>query len=432
MKRVVAAVMALVSLSASAESIKSFLDKAESANIDRQISIEQRNKAAADYRAAWTGLFPSLTVSGAWTHNQFEAGVDLPKKDENGNTVIENGKPVTVRAVIIPSDQFDAIFRFDLPLIDTGRWFRAMAAGTAEESAALRELVMRDLVRRQIVGAYYGYSAALAVRESAKKSANVALEQLKLMEVRANVGTVTELDLLRAKAEAARTRQVVADTENLVATTRRTLRTLSGLEPPEVLPMDADDLTPAAALEELEGRVGELPAVKAAEKDAQAAGKFSAAAKLALVPIVSAQFTERLTNATGFAGQAASYTAGVNLAWRLDVPTFMNMSSQASAESVANLATERARLVARDQVNSDWQRLQSALIKVDAAKAQVEAARRATQVARDRYAAGAATQVDVIQAERDVFGAEVAQIQARTELASARLSLRISAALPLE
>ena len=48
------------------------------------------------------------------------------------------------------------------------------------------------------------------------------------------------------------------------------------------------------------------------------------------------------------------------------------------------------------------------------------------------YAAGAATQVDVIQAERDVFGAEVSQIQARTELATARASLRISAALPLE
>jgi outer membrane protein TolC len=150
------------------------------------------------------------------------------------------------------------------------------------------------------------------------------------------------------------------------------------------------------------------------------------------VPIVSAQFTERLTNATGFAGQAASYTAGVNLAWRLDVPTFMNMSSQSATEQVALLATERARLVARDQVNFDWQRLQAALIKVDAAKAQVEAARRATQVARDRYAAGAATQVDVIQAERDVFGAEVGQIQARTELASARASLRLSAALPLE
>ena len=43
-----------------------------------------------------------------------------------------------------------------------------------------------------------------------------------------------------------------------------------------------------------------------------------------------------------------------------------------------------------------------------------------------------ATQIDVIQAERDLFSAEVNQIQARTELASSRVSLRLSAGLPLQ
>ena len=418
MKRFVVSLVVVLSTVASAQSVKQFIDAAESANVDRQISIEQRNKAAADYRAAWTGLFPSLTVSGGWTHNQVTAQFTNPL---NGQTT-----------VIVPQDQFDANFRVEMPLIDTGRWFRAMAAATAEESAAIREQVTRDLVRRQVVASYYGYSAALALRESAKKSAAVALEQLKLMEIRANVGTVTELDLLRAKAEAARTKQTVADSESLVATSRRTLRTLSGLEPPDSLAMQEDDLTAAEALERLEARVDEVPAVQAADKDAQASAKLATASKLALVPIVSAQFTERLTNATGFQGQASTYNTGINLVWRIDVPTFMNMQSQSSNEQVARLAVDRARLVARDQINSDWQRLQASLIKVEAAKAQVEAARRATQVARDRYAAGAATQVDVIQAERDVFSAEVGQIQARTELASARASLKISAALPLE
>lgn len=424
--------VALLSLSASAQSVKSFLDAADQQNVDRRISIEQRNRAAAEYRQAWTALLPSVSAQGGWTHNQYEAGVDLPKKDADGNTIIENGKPLTTRAVIVPFDQFDANFRFEVPLIDTTRWFRMAAAGSAEESAALRELVTRDLVRRQVVASFYGYAAALAVRESAKKSANVALEQLKLMEIRASVGTVTELDLLRAKAEVARTRQTQADTEALVATSRRTLRTLSGLEPPEALPLPEDDTHREAELAELEARVDQLPGVQAADKDARAAGHVATASRLAVVPIVSAQFTERLTNATSFTGQAASYNAGIVFQWRLDVPTFMGMGAQSANEQVALLAGERARLQARDQVNNDWQRLEAALIKIDAARAQVEAARRASQVAKDRYAAGAATQVDVIQAERDVFGAEVSQIQARTELATARASLRISSALPLE
>ena len=411
--------LVLISMSASAEGVKTFLEAAGQQNVDRRITVEQRNKAAADYRQAWTALLPSFTAQSSWTHNQYNAEITT--------------NPLTGdKAIIVPYDQIDAAFRFDLPLIDTTRWFRMLAASASEESTTLRDQAMRDLVNRQVVASYYGYAAALAVRESAKKSAAVATEQLKLMEIRASVGTVTELDRLRAKAEVARTGQVVADAESLVATSRRTLRTLSSLEPPETLPLPQDVITPEAALAELEGRVEQLPAVQAADKDLQATGRLATASRLALVPQISAQFTERLTNATSFTGKVASYNAGLSLVWRLDVPTFVAMQGQASNEQVAVLAGERARLQARDQINSDWQRLQAALIKIDAAKSQVEAAQRATQVARDRYAAGAATQVDVIQAERDVFGAEVSQIQARTELATARASLRISAALPLE
>lgn len=404
--------LVLMSLGARAEGVKAFLEAAEQGSVDLRISIEQRNRAAAEYRQAWAALLPSLTASAGWTHNQYPA---MPPFDR-----------------LLPANQFDANFRFEVPLIDTTRWLRMAASAHAREGAALREQVMRDQVSRQVVASFYGYSASLAVMASAKKSAAVAAEQLKLMELRASVGTVTELDLLRAKAETARTRQVVADTLAIVATSRRTVRTLSGLEPPEALALPEDDVTPVPALEELEGRVEQLPAVQAAERDRAAAGSLATASKLALVPSVSAQFTERVSNATNFAGQNVSYNTGINLVWRLDAPTFMGMGVQSSNQQTAVLSGERARLQARDQINSDWQRLQAALMKIEAAQAQVEAARRATEVAKARYTAGAATQVDVIQAERDVFGAEVNEIQARTELATARAWLQISAALPLE
>jgi outer membrane protein len=291
---------------------------------------------------------------------------------------------------------------------------------------------MVDLVRKQVVGSYFGYAAALALRESAKKSLGVAEAQLKLMEIRERAGAVTELELLRAKAEVARNKQMVVDATSLVATTRRTLRTLSGIDPPEQVDLPQPDLKPEAAFDELEQHVGELASVRAADRDVDAAGKLSTAAKLALVPVVSAQFTERISNATGFSGQAAFYNTGITASWRLDAPTVIGIDGQAHVERTAALAAERARLVARDQIHSDWQRFNGALQKIESAEAQVQAASRAAQVARDRYAAGAATQVDVIQAERDVFSAELGQIQARTELATARLSLRISAGQPLE
>jgi outer membrane protein TolC len=252
------------------------------------------------------------------------------------------------------------------------------------------------------------------------------------MEIRASAGAVTELDLLRSRAEVQRNRQLVADTESLVATTRRALHSLTGLAPPESLALPAPDPRPADPLDALEGRVGELPMVRAAGEDVKLSGQLATASRLALVPLLTGQFTQRFSNATGFTGEAANFNLGLNLVWRLDLPTIMNMSSQDASAGLARLALERVRLQARDQVHSDWQRLNASMIKIEAAAAQVEAAARAAQVARDRYAAGAGTQVDVIQAERDLFSSEVGQIQARTELASARASLRISAGLPLE
>ncbi|MBX7115608.1 MAG: TolC family protein [Myxococcaceae bacterium] len=400
---------------AHATTLKELLEAADKQNVDRRISVEQRERAAAEARQAWTALLPAFTASGAWTHNQYEVALTQP--------------PVSI--VITPKNQFDGTLRVDLPLIDATRWARTSAAIHASEAAEQRDLATADQVRRQVVGAWFGYAAALKVRESAQRSVGVAEAQLKLQEVREKAGTITELELARSRAEVQRNRQILADAENLVAVSKRSLETLTGIAPNNEAPLPEDDLTPEPGFEELEKNVDTLPAVRAAEKDVQAASNISTAAKLTAVPVVGAQFTERLTNATGFSGQTASYNAGLNLTWRLEVQAVMAMDAQSHAHTTALLASERTRLAARDLIYSDWQRLKAALIKVQAAQAQVEAARRADQVAHDRYAVGAATQIDVIQAERDLFGAEVGQIQARTELASARLSLRLSSGRPL-
>lgn len=417
----------VLATSAHAANLKELLDAADQNNVDRRISAEQRERALWEYRQAWTSLLPSLSAQGGWTHNQYNAAITIPTGEVDPVTMA----PVTRTATIVPYDQFDAAFRADLPIIDVSRWFRTGASSTAYESAAQREQATRDIIKRQVVGAWYGYSAALAIRESAKRSAKVADAQAELQDIRAKAGAATELEMLRARAEAQSRKQVIADTEATVATSRRTLRTLTGIDPGDAAVLPEDDLHAEAGFEELEKNVEQLPAVRSADLDAKAAGTLADAQRLTLIPTVSATFTERLTNATGFTGQSGSYTAGITAAWRLDVPTFMGMSTQGAVERTAVIAAEKSRLQARDQVHSDWQRLNAAIQKIEAAKVQMQAADRAAQVARDRYAAGAATQIDVITAERDLFSAEVGMIQARTELGTARLSLRISAGQPV-
>ncbi len=437
MKTLLAAVV-LVSTAAQAATLKELLDAADKNNVDRRISAEQRSRASAEAIQAWTTLLPTITAQGVWQHNQYQASLEqtITYVDEMANVVRpvpgDDGRPRKVFALIQGYQQFNALLRVDIPLLDVSRWYRVAAADAAQGAAIEREDVTRDVVRRQVVGAWFGYAAALAVRESANRSAKVAEAQAKLQEVRASAGAATELERLRAEAEVQRNRQVVADSESLVATSRRTLRTLTGIEPGDVAALPADNMAQEAPFEELEKNVDQLPAVKAARRDVTAANRNANAARLTLVPTIGGQFTETASNVAGFTGQNTAWNGGATITWRLDGSTIAGFNVQSALENTAELAVERAQLAGRDQIHSDWQRLNAALHKLEAAKAQLQAAERAAQVARDRYAAGAATQIDVIQAERDLFGAEVGQIQARTELASARLSLRISAAQPLQ
>ena len=59
-------------------------------------------------------------------------------------------------------------------------------------------------------------------------------------------------------------------------------------------------------------------------------------------------------------------------------------------------------------------RVEAGIVKSKAARAQSEASAHAAELAADRYSAGAATQLDVTQAQRDAFLAEASAVLARS------------------
>ncbi|MBK7865469.1 MAG: TolC family protein [Archangiaceae bacterium] len=413
--------MVFAAVPAGAQTLGDFLDSASRRNVDRQLAAEETARAEAEWSQAWSGLLPSLSANGGWTHNQYEAIVTLPTGPTTSQTV-----------TIIPKDQLDAQLKVEVPLIDPARWLQASAARASSRAVAARELATRDAVARQVVVAYYRLVSARAVQESARRSLALAQAQVELIQSRQKAGVASELDVARAVAEVARNEQLVADAEVLADTSARALETLSGRTPGEVPPLAVDDLRPAPPVRELEQGLAGLPQLEAAHGEQLAAERTQTAAALTLVPTVNAQFTQRFTNATGFQGQPALYNTGVTFNWRLDAPAAFALKARSTAAHTAALQVEKARQQAADQLYSDWLGVRAAVKKVAAAQAQVTAARQATGLAHDRSGAGVATQLDVIQAERDLFSAEVNDIQARTELASARAALRLSAGQPLE
>jgi outer membrane protein TolC len=362
-------------------------------------------------------LVPSLSASGGWTHNQYEAVVSLP-----------NGDGTTRTITIVPKNQLEATLRAELPLIDVAKWAQVAASSASLEAARLRERATRAQVHRQVVSAFYAHVAARQALESAKRSLAVAEADVEVRRSRTAAGVGTELELMRGVAEVERNQQALAAAEALVATTARTLETASGLAPSKV---DAALLTVSTGeappeLASLEDAVASLPVVAASEADARAASRTQLAATLALVPSVSVQFTERLTNATGFQNAPAQASGGLTFNWRLDLVGVSALRAQSAAAELAWLDAERDRRAAADRLHADWHALKAALKKAQSASSQVAAARRASELSHERNQAGVATQLDVIQAERDLFAAELAQVQANAELATARVHLALS------
>jgi outer membrane protein TolC len=198
-------------------------------------------------------------------------------------------------------------------------------------------------------------------------------------------------------------------------------------------PVDAypeDGLNPEAPLEAWLG-VKDTPADKLAPKALEVAEAGRKASNYALLPVLSANAQERFTNATGFAGKVASYAIQGVLSWKLDYGTYATPDVQQRAIELQQLRTERTRRELEDAIFEAYQRVQSGIVKSTAARAQVAAANQAASLALDRYQAGAATQIDVTQNQRDAFSASAAQIQADADLAYARALLRINAGRPV-
>ncbi len=407
--------LALVPGLATGQPLSRFLEAAETANLDVLLQAATYARSSAEAGQVWGGLLPSLTASGAYLRNQYKAQID-------GRTGATPSDPIT----IAPLNQLDGALRVEVPLIDVNRWLQTSSALGTVRAAGQREQGTRAQVRREVVLAYYSAASAQALLEAAMQSLEVARAQAEQQEARSKAGVATELERVRASAEIQRNEQVIADARALEANARRTLFSLTSVVPAVLPPLAVDDLHREAPLAELEGAVPALALVRAAQEDAKAAERAELAAATSLIPRLDAQFTQRFTNATGFSGQIAAWNAGVSLSWRLDAPIILGIRVASAQEQIAALNAAKARLAATDQLHSDWQRTIAAASKQKAAQAQVRAARRAAALASERNAAGVATQLDLISADRDRLQAEVNDIMARYELASARACLRLS------
>ena len=397
--------------------LREFLSAARTHAFDNREATELAVQRADQADQQWAKLLPSLTAQGALTRNEYPASLTLPgERGAPGRTV-----------VITPENQRDATFTAQLTLLDLAQLDRiASSEATAEGQRARAKATELD-VAKTVARTYYQLVGAAALVASAESSLAAAIENRDIVARRNDAGVASTLDLDRAVAQVEESRQAIAEAELTRVLAVRAMSTLAGITPSDGYPALIEDLHEEPSLEAWESPdIGKLPSVAAAAYDSEAARKTAAATKEALLPTVAASATERFTNAAGF-GTSPYYMIAATLTWKLDPYSVYGIRSDAAGYAVARVREDRAWQAARDAIHESWQTVRADIAKARSARSQLAASSEAAKLAGQRYVAGTATQLEVVQAQRDAFTADVSRIQADADLLNARAALRLSA-----
>jgi outer membrane protein TolC len=412
----IAVLLAIPATASALQPLEAFVKSSRTKAFDNREAVAIERQRDAQHDVATAALLPTFTAQGTYTRNQYGGPISLP----GGNATL----------TLMARDGLDAYLTVAVPLVDIGAWEKRSAAeanlAVASASRANTELTVETTIAR----AYYQLLADNALVFSAQKSLEATGSNRRTVSDKKELGTASDLDLQRAIADVAAAQQDLATAEQAVLNDIRNLETLSGLAPEPVTRASfvEDDLRDEGPLTRwLTPSSSDLVPVRAAIANTTLAERNRAAARAAWFPVLSAQGQERFTNAGGFTGRTNSYTLTANLTWRFDFGLAPNVSAQTAALAAARAREDKARRGAEDAIYQAWTRVQVGLEKVRASRARGDAATAALGLARDRYESGIATQLEVIQAQRDFFTAQVARVQADADLQYARVLLHLNA-----
>ncbi|RYF05996.1 MAG: TolC family protein, partial [Deltaproteobacteria bacterium] len=331
--------------------------------------------------------------------------------------------------VIQPLNQLDGTATLSVPLLDFSNFALISAANESRHAVASQGAQTGLDVSRQVAQNYYQLVANMALVEASDKALDVARASLQLTQDLFAAGKSATLDVNRAAAEVERQVQQLTLAQLQVQAVARNLASLTATVP-EVAQTPAliDDLQPEAPLASFMGEDADVPGLAAVISMRKVREMQAQAQRLNWVPVLSGAFTERVTNATGFINNRSSvYNAVVNLNWNIGLTTFADIDAANATAATARIEEARTRLAVNDSVFIGWQTVHSNIARSRSARKQQAVSAEAASLAKDRYAAGVATQLDLLQAQRDAFAADVSRIQADADLVNARIQLRLYA-----
>src|SRR2546425_705712 len=391
--------------------LRQLVDTTLRQNRDLRAALAAIGEFRAQYRAARGGLLPELAANGQAGRTQAVFGT-------------------------FPAQTFDiykatADLSWELDL--WGRLRRGMRAAGAD--LAVREEDRRALelsLIGDVATAYFDLRAGDLDLDIARRTLESRRQTLALARRRLDQGLISELDVRQFEAEVASPAASVADFERQVAQQENALSVLLGHNPGAIargrsltdmvarIPIPAG--VPSALLEQ-------RPDVRGAEAGLRAATARIGVAEAARLPtfFITGQY------GTQSAEFSKWFASGTNV-WQafagVSFPLFTEGRPGGEQVNIARARAEQARsryeqtvLVAMREVEDALVALRTAQDRSAAQQRQVVALRRALDLAAMRYQNGVSSYLEVLDAQRGLFSAELSRTQAERDQLVAAVQL---------
>src|SRR5256714_668074 len=392
--------------------LRQLVDTSLRQNRDVRTALAVIDEFRAQYRATRGALLPELTANGQAGRNQ---------------TVFGTFGSFTY-------NQYRATADLSWELDVWGRLRRSTSAAHSDLRAREED---RRALRLSLIGdvatAYFDLRAADLNLAIARRTLDSRRQTLALARRRLDQGLISELDVRQFEAEVASPAASVADFERQVAQQENALSVLVGRNPGAIA--RGRSLTEMAALIPVPAGVpsallASRPDVRGAEATLRAATARIGVAQAALLPTVTI-IRQYGTQSADFSKWFAS---GTNI-WQafagVSIPLFKE--GRPGAGEQVNIARARATqararyeqtvLVALREVEDALVGLRTAHDTSGAQERQVIARRPALELADMRYRNGVSSYLDVLDAQRGLFGAELALTQAERDQLVAAVQL---------
>jgi len=389
--------------------------RATEANQELRAAVARVDQARATARVARSELLPTLNANPSWTRQRYSPNQDPSFGD------------ITASTFHAP---LDLSYEIDL----WGRVRRGFEGARADAQASLASFhnVLLTL-NADVAQNYFALRALDAEIATVDSTVGLRKEQLQLVRSRFEGGIGNELDVSRAETELATTEAEAASLAKRRTELENALAVLVGENPSRfrlaALPEanakwnPQPPAIPAGLPADLLER---RPDVATAERQLAAANARIGVAKSAFFPVL------RLTGSGGYvSGDIDNLFNWDSRVWSigpsLSLPIFAggrnranyNRSKSAFEESVANY--RQRILVAFGEVENSLAGIRHLGDQAAAQQRAVTSARRAAELAGDRYRAGIVSYLEVVDASREALQAE----RSRAQLTGQRLALSV-------